>query len=234
MRLFLVRNVKKYTTIFFDLDDTLLDFHASETNAIKKVLKKYNLPFDTETVALYSKINLSYWKRFENGEIKKSDIFVNRFITFLEKLGEERDAQSMCEDYFAMLSLEHPFVEGAFEVLKTVKERGYKICITTNGVSSTQYRRIKESGIEDIADCIVVSEEVGFQKPDKRYFEFAMEKCGESDASRILVVGDSQSSDILGALNSSMDSCWFNPKHSESVYKVNYEIDDIEKLLDII
>lgn len=226
--------MKKYSTVFFDLDDTLLDFHASETNAIKKVLKNYNLPFDDNTVALYSKINISYWKRFENGEIEKSDIFVNRFITFLESLGEDRVAQNMCDDYFAMLSLEHPFVEGAYEVLCEIKNRGYKVCITTNGVASTQYRRIRESGIEDIADCVVVSEEIGFQKPDKRYFEFAMEKCGESDASKILVIGDSQSSDILGALNAGMDSCWYNPKHIAPNYESQYEIDCISKLLYIL
>ena len=226
--------MRKYSTIFFDLDDTILDFAASEKNAIKKVLKKFDLPFDDETVSLYSKINLIYWKKFENGEIEKSEIYVNRFITFLDEIGAVRDAQDMCENYFSMLSLEHPFIEGAFEVLKELKLRGYKICITTNGYSSTQYRRIKEAGLNEITDFVVVSEDAGFQKPDKGYFEFAMKKCGELNPRDILVIGDSQSSDILGAQNAEMDSCWFNPKHEEPLYKSKYEIDSISKILDIL
>lgn len=226
--------MKKYTTLFFDLDDTLLDFHQSEGNAIKKVLRLYELPDDDETVMLYSKINLSYWKRFESGEIDKSDIFVNRFITFLKEIGFERDPEKMCEDYVSMLSLEHPLVNGALEILKTVKGEGYKICITTNGISLTQHRRIKESGIEVFADCTVVSEEAGYQKPEKEYFYYAMDKCGENDPSKILIIGDSQSSDILGALNAGIDSCWYNPKHQSPLYKSNYEIDNIFSLLNII
>lgn len=226
--------MKRYTTIYFDLDNTLLDFTKSEHTAITKLLKLYNLPSDEETARLYSKINLSFWKAFERGEIKKEEIFSGRFKKLLEILGEQRDEQAMGEDYFKFLSEGYDVVEGAFEVLKYLRDKGYKIYATTNGVAFTQYKRIKNSGLEPLFDGIFVSEEAGHQKPEKEYFDFVIENTDEKDRNSILVIGDSQSSDILGALNAGLDSCWYNPNGGENQYNSKYIIRnlfDIKKIL---
>ncbi|MBP3706320.1 MAG: YjjG family noncanonical pyrimidine nucleotidase [Clostridia bacterium] len=226
--------VKKYTTLFFDLDDTLIDFQKSESNAIKKVLKKFELPSNDENVKLYSKINLSYWKKYEIGEIEKSEIFINRFITFLSELGYSRNPEELNKYYFSMLSQEYPLIDGALAVLKNARNNGLKICITTNGYSYTQFRRIKESRIGDYTDFIIISEDAGFQKPEKGYFDYAMNKCGEVDRKRILIIGDSQSSDISGAINSNIDSCWYNPKGQKANYHSKYEIKKLIELYDVL
>lgn len=224
----------KYTTIYFDLDNTLLDFTASEGKAIRRLLKTYNLPCTDEVATRYSKINQSWWERFERGEIKKQDIYAGRFQTLLDYLGEERDAEAMALDYFGFLSDGHDVIEGAEAVLETLKSKGYTICVTTNGVSNTQYKRIGESGLKKYFDYVFVSEQAGHQKPERAYFEYVMANSPEKDKTKIIVIGDSQSSDILGGINAGLDTCWYNPKGDSAVYTSTYEINDIKDILNIL
>lgn len=226
--------MKKYTTLYFDLDNTLLDFNKSEYRAIKELLKLYALPDEDDTAYLYSKINQSYWEMFERGEIQKNEIFAGRFKTLLERLGTERDAEKMAEDYFGFLSAGHDVMDGAEDILKYVKASGYTVCITTNGVSRTQYRRIDESGLKGYFNYVFVSEDAGHQKPEREYFEYAAAHSPEKDMSRVLVIGDSQSSDILGGINSGIDTCWFNPLKAVGRYKPTYEIGTLDELKNIL
>lgn len=226
--------MKKYTTIYFDLDNTILDFTATEYNAIKKLLVMHNLPVSDEIIKKYSAINQFWWERFEKGEIKKEEIFAGRFKTFLEFYSFDADYEKMAQDYFELLAAGHDVICGAEEVLRYVKEQGYTICITTNGVSRTQYRRIDECGLKQYFDYVFVSEDAGHQKPDVQYFKHAMANSPEKDKSKILVIGDSQSSDILGGINFGVDTCWFNPKGKSGMYKSTYEITNIMQICDIL
>ncbi|MBE6732948.1 MAG: noncanonical pyrimidine nucleotidase, YjjG family [Ruminococcaceae bacterium] len=226
--------MKQYTTIYFDLDNTLLDFSKSEYNAIRKLLSIHNLPVSDEIAEVYSKINQTFWEAFERGDIKKEEIFAGRFKKLLEHLGEERDAEVMAKDYFKCLSEGHDLIDGAEEILNRLKTQGYKLYATTNGVASTQYRRIKESGLEPLFDGIFVSEKIGHQKPSREYFDCVLQGTPEKDKSKILIIGDSQSSDILGGVNSGIDTCWYNPKGLKATYFSKYEISalcELEKIL---
>ena len=152
-----------YTSLFLDIDNTLLDFTKAEAVAVRKVLEAYSLPSDDGTVKIYSEINRMYWERFERGEIQKSDIFEGRFNTLLETLGEKRDAPGISRDYCKNLSEGYFKVEHAEEILDYLKSKGYKLYATTNGLSSTPFKRIKNSGIEPYFDRIFVSDEVNLQ-----------------------------------------------------------------------
>lgn len=225
---------KKYTTVYLDLDNTILDFNKAEYKAIKALLKLHALPEGDEVAALYSKINRSYWESFERGEIPKEAIFSGRFSTLLESLKCKGNPEKMAEDYFQLLASGHDVMEGAEDILTYLKKCGYILCATTNGVSFTQYRRIAESGIERYFDAVIVSEDAGHQKPEPEYFEYAMANSPEKDKSKILVVGDSQSSDILGGISFGVDTCWFNPEKSTGKYTPTYEIHTLEELKQIL
>jgi len=226
--------MKKYTTLYFDLDNTILDFTAAEYNAIRTLLKQHGLPSSDDIVSVYSAINQSWWERFEKGEIKKQEIFAGRFEDLLKKFNFLGNAQKMADDYFVLLSMGYDIISGAKEALTYLKEKGYTICITTNGVSSTQYRRIDGCGLKRYFDYVFVSEDAGHQKPEKEYFEYVMSNTPEKDKSKILVIGDSLSSDILGGINFGVDTCWLNPKHKQGMQKPTYEIADIMQICDIL
>ncbi len=226
--------MSKYTTLYFDLDNTLLDFYAAERSAIKGILNRYSLPADDETAAVYSKINKSYWERFERGEIQKDDIFVNRFRTLLEVLGREGDPEKMSADYFDLLASGHDLMPGAQVIMSFVKGRGYTVCATTNGFARTQYRRIEECGLKHFFDYVFISEDSGHQKPEREYFEYVLENSCEKDRRRVLIIGDSQSSDILGGINAGIDTCWLNPKGLAGEYRPTYEIKSLDELKGIL
>ncbi len=224
----------EYKILFLDLDNTLLDFYKAEATAIRQVLKEFGLPFDDETVKLYSKVNLSYWKRFERGEIPKDEIFEGRFKTLLSLLDKKGDTKAICDSYCKKLAEGYFVMEGAKDILCYLKAKGYRLIATTNGFAITQYNRVERSGLAPYFERVIISEELGCQKPEREYFRKCMELVGEDNPERILIVGDSQSSDILGGINAGIDTCWFNLDNAEPKYKSKYEIKKLEELKNIL
>ncbi len=226
--------MSNYTSLFLDLDNTLLDFSLAEKVAITKVLTKHNLPHDDFAVKTYSNINREYWEKFERGEIEKSEIFEGRFITFLEFFKVSGNTKTISQDYFHALSEGYFTVDGAFDILKYLKSKNYKLYATTNGISLTQFKRIKGSGLDVYFDGIFVSEDACHQKPEKEYFDYVIENIPEKNKEKILIIGDSQSSDILGGINSEIDTCWFNPTRSKAKYNSKYEVNSLYELKGIL
>ena len=224
----------EYTTLFLDLDNTLLDFSKSEEWAITKTLEEFGLPSDSETARLYSEINNSYWKRFEKGEIPKNAIFEGRFKTLLSVLKREGNTKSISEFYCKCLSNTYFKVEGADEALTYLKNKGYKLYATTNGFAFTQKNRIKNSGLSKYFDAVFISEDLNAQKPEIEYFEACIRVIPEKDKSKILIVGDSQSSDILGGINVSIDTCWFKHNGETAKYHSKYTIENLKELTEIL
>lgn len=223
-----------YSTVLFDLDDTLFDFGAAEASAVRQVLENNGLPSDDKAVKTYSSINLHYWQLFESGQIEREQIFTERFVALLDTFGIRGDANKLSSEYGALLSTQHQLVDGAEDILSYCKEKGYRIYIASNGLSSTQHRRIAESGVAGYFDRVFVSEDTGYKKPEKGFFDFILSNGEEKDRRRMIILGDSQSSDILGGINAGIDTCWFNPNGKKELYKPKYEISKLSELKSIL
>ena len=130
--------------------------------------------------------------------------------------------------------LERPSIpcEGAVELLKKL-HREYVICIATNAVSSIQRPRLVT--LAEWIDHVYISEEVGFVKPMPQFFARILEDLGVT-ADECLMVGDSLSSDVAGANNSGIDSCWLNRKGrvSKNGVEPTYEIHSLAELTAIL
>ncbi|MBE6728036.1 MAG: noncanonical pyrimidine nucleotidase, YjjG family [Ruminococcaceae bacterium] len=224
----------RYKALLFDLDNTLLDFNKTEYHAIIQTLKKHCLPASDEIAVTYSKINKSFWEAFERGEIKREEIFENRFIKLFETIGVKAESSAFAKDYFDFLACGHETVDGAKEILEWSVSKGIKVYAITNGVAYTQYKRIKESGLNRFFSGIFISEEVGFKKPEKPYFDYVLNHIESFLKNEILIVGDSMSSDILGGKNSGIDTCWYNPYNNSAQYKPTFEIDKLIQIKDIL
>ena len=225
----------KYTTLLFDSDDTLLDFARSEKEALKIVMCENGLPFSAEIHACYSRANKSFWEAYERGEIEKSEIYVGRFRKFLSDSGIDADPAFIARNYEANLAKQFFMIDGAADLIKKLKEK-YRIYIVTNGNEQIQKSRLNGSGLINLVDGVFVSEAVGVPKPEKRYFDYVFENIPEKDKSKILIIGDSQSSDILGGINAGIDTCWYNPFGKTGKYTPTYEVkslNEIEKMLDL-
>lgn len=219
----------KYTTLLFDSDDTLLDFARSEKEALKIVMCENGLPFSDEIHACYSLANKSFWEAYERGEIEKSEIYVGRFRKFLSDSGIDADPAFIARNYEANLAKQFFMIDGAADLIKKLKEK-HRIYIVTNGNEQIQKSRLNGSGLINLVDGVFVSEAVGVPKPEKRYFDYVFSQIEEKDKAKILIIGDSQSSDILGGINAGIDTCWYNPFGKTGKYTPTYEIKNLSEL----
>ena len=230
--------MKKYTTLLFDADNTLLDFDKAERCALQKLLKFYNLPISEENCRAYSQINDGLWKQFERGEIEKAQIKSTRFRKFFEHLKVDTpiDPNEANDRYLSFLREGGYIIDGADELCRILREKGYTLYIITNGIALTQAVRFEKSGLLPYITDVFVSETIGFQKPKKEYFDFVLQNIHEADKSKVLVIGDSLTSDIQGAINSGLDFIWYNHKKADIPESINPSsvINDIKELHGIL
>lgn len=229
--------MRKYTTVFWDLDQTLLDFDCSMEYALQAVFAQYGLKINEEMTARYSVINRSYWLRLESGELSKEQVTVGRFRTFFEELGITHvSPEELNVDYQRELGSVFFFMEGAKELVALLKERGYRQYVVTNGVNATQANKMRLSGLDRIMDGVFVSELMGYPKPRKEFFDGCFAALSDVDRNKCILVGDSLTSDMRGAENAGIASCWFNPEKQEKDVDVrtDYEIRRLEELIPIL
>lgn len=222
--------MKKYEWLLFDADMTLLDFKRCERDALKLVLRNHGCPDDDFTVEEYSKINDMMWKMLERGEILKSVLRAERFRRFVAKMGFDADAEAMAVEYEDTLSTFSWMLPGARECLDALRPY-YKLYIITNGLADVQHRRLHDSGLDAMTDGVFISGELGYEKPSREFFDIATSKIEGFDVSRALVIGDSLTSDIAGAVRYGIDSCWLSfGKKKPDYMPITYVINDISGL----
>lgn len=203
--------MKQYRALFLDMDGTFLDFHAAEHQAFYRAFALTGEQPTERTYRLYSAVNDSLWKAFERGEIKKDEIRSGRYGILLEKLGIEADSDAIEKAYETFLGEGHELIPHAKEVLEYLSER-YPLYTVTNGFAAVQRNRLALAGIGQYMARYFISEEIGFQKPRKEFFDVCFAQIGGNiKPEDVLLIGDSLTSDILGAKNAGIDSCWFNP-----------------------
>lgn len=223
----------KYTTVLFDLDGTLLDFEKAEKTAFFQAMNRHGLTPTDELHREYSAINASLWKRFERGEMEKPDIGKTRYRTLLERNKITADGVACNETYCSLLAQQGFTLDGAEETCKKLTEMGVKLYAITNGAEHIQKTRFALSGLEKYFECSFTSERVGFQKPDIRYFSFVLANVDERDKSRIIVVGDSPTSDILGGNNAELDTCCVGNDSVEGIVPT-YTIEKVGDIFTVI
>ena len=237
----------KYELVLIDLDDTLFDYSKTEDSAFRKTFEKMGF-FQVNQIEKekmeenyekirkkYKEVNLQLWKDLEKGKIDKDKLKVLRFEKIIEEFDLEYDSVEVSELYLKKLG------EGVFPFTVTEKlceylHSKYKVGIITNGIKEVQYSRIKNSSIGKYIDKLVISEEVGANKPDKKIFEYAMDYFGVLDKKSVMMVGDSLVADIKGGQNTGIDTCWVNLKNIENNTGIvpKYEVKKLEELFKIL
>lgn len=200
----------KYDIFLLDADDTIFDFKAAAAEALKKTFKECSLPYSDEAYTIYMEINDVLWKRLERKEITQEELKKLRFTAVLERLGLKFSGEKMSEIYVKNLGECAVFFVGAEEFLSALGAMG-RIYIITNGFKAVQERRLKKFRVERFASGVFVSETVGANKPDVRFFNYVKEKVPLFDEERVLVIGDSLTSDIALANAGGVDCVWYNP-----------------------
>ncbi len=225
---------RKYNSLLFDLDDTLLEYSSQELNSVLTVLKNHELPCTPDVAEAFSEID--GWHTFELGRIITAfDVVTSKFSILLKMLSVEEDAAyCLKKEFFELMSASHKLKKGTLKTLRYLKEQNYKLYITTNGYPEFQYRRIKSSRIQKFFDGIFISEEIGYQKPSSMFFKYVTDNIPESMRSRILIIGDAPTADILGGINAKIDTCFLSENGKKCKYGYTYKIEKIEQLINLL
>ncbi|MBM3070718.1 pyrimidine 5'-nucleotidase [Enterobacter sp. RHBSTW-00994] len=191
--------------IFFDADETLFTFDSF--GGLQRMFLDYSITFTAEDFQDYQAVNKPLWVDYQNGAITALQLQHQRFESWAERLNVTPGALN---DAFlnAMAEICAP-LPGAVSLLASLKGKA-KLGIITNGFTALQQIRLERTGLRDHFDALVISEQVGVPKPDPRIFDYALEQAGHPDRERVLMVGDTAESDILGGNNSGLATVWLN------------------------
>ena len=207
----------KYTTLLMDADETIFDFGKCEYQALKEALEYHGLEFSDEICESFSTINTKLWKEFEMSHITRSELRVQRFRELIAKCFEGfENTEILADTYVDRLSEQAILIDGAQEVLERLSQ-SFDIYIITNGLKKVQRGRFAKTDITDYIKKLYISDEIGMNKPDKKFFDYVLEDIPEKDKSKILVVGDSLSSDMQGGRNAGLDTCVYDPANRISM-----------------
>lgn len=223
---------KHYSLLLFDADGTLFDYERGERSSLDRTLSAYAVEPSDAIRVTYKGINGKLWKAFERGEVTIPQIRTERFRALFEQLGVTADPSEAGELYLSFLGESGFLLDGTLKLLETLS-KGYELALITNGITDTQYGRLDASGIRSYFDPIIISDEVGVQKPDPGIFELLFDKAGNPDKREALIIGDSLTSDMQGGINFGIDTCWYNPEKRERrpPLPVTHEISSFAELI---
>ncbi|MDF2613299.1 MAG: family hydrolase [Clostridia bacterium] len=226
----------QYEIIIFDADETLFDFNKSESEAFKNTMLEFNIAYDEAYhLKIYHEINRAIWKEFEKRLITQEQLKVERFKRLSDHLNIKFNEAEFAKLYMKHLSQASFLYDESIDLIESLHKE-YRLIIITNGLTDVQDNRIRKSIIGKFFEDIVISEEVGLSKPDPKIFEHALSNINHTDKSKVLMVGDSLTSDIQGGINFSINTCWFNPNKimNNTGITPTYEISALTELKDIL
>ena len=202
----------KYRFLLFDADLTLLDFDTDMVYAFQHLYEVCGfmsaVPYSPIMLQTYEKCNNRWWEKFEKKECTKPELFANRFVDFLTETGLSGNAEEMNRQYFEFLGQGGAVYPGAVELVKKLSG-DFSLYIVTNGNAASQKTRLEHSGLLPYIKAYFVSDAVGVGKPDPRYFQYVFDHIPGFQREQAVVIGDSLSSDIQGAVNANVDSIWY-------------------------
>ena len=226
-----------FDILLWDVDGTLLDFAAAEEAAIRALFSEFGLGICTdEMLSRYSAINKKYWERLERGEMTKSEILVGRFEEFFKSEGLDSSiAEDFNDRYQLGLGDTIAYCDDSYELVSSLKGKIPQY-VVSNGTVIAQTKKLERSGFDKLMDGIFLSEDLGYEKPRIEFFDIVMKAIGEPEKERVLIVGDSLTSDILGGNTAGIKTCFYNPKELKNNTKAapDYEVKNLREVIGIL
>ena len=223
--------------LLWDVDGTLLDFHAAESAAIKSLFGEFSLGGCSEDmIRRYSQINELYWQRLERNEITKPQVLVGRFEQFFQEIGVPQAlASEFNRQYQLRLGDTIIYRDNSISIVKKLRGKVSQY-VVSNGTIIAQKKKLLLSGLGELMDGVFLSEEIGAEKPNRAFFDAVFDAIRPSSLSEVMMIGDSLTSDIQGGNNAGILTCWYNPdqKPAPLDYDIDYKITDLHEVISLV
>ena len=220
--------------VFIDIDDTLLDFTKCANDAIKSACNKFGVPYTTTLVDTFHPINLDLWHRLEKKEVTKEKLFDTRFQIVFDKLGIKADGivfETAFRENFHESAI---LVDGARDLLEYLRSK-YKVYVASNASMHQQTNRMKRAELDGYIDGYFVSEEIGFPKPQKEFFDACFKALPDMKPQDVVMIGDSLSADIKGACEYGLKTIWYNHRNEPTAdVKCDYIVSRLSEIKNIL
>ncbi len=239
-----------YKAIIFDLDDTLTFERENIIQAFKRILEYRGEEYSLEDFERFNIIDKKTWKDRAEGKIKTpydneknparkiEYIRASRFLKYYDNKISYEEATILNKIYIKGMSEEVIPRENAFEIVKYLHDKNYKLIVGTNGPKIPLQAKLEKLKIDRFFHTIFSAEEIGFMKPQKPYFDGLLKKAGilEENKKEVLIIGDDLLKDIKGGINNNIDTCWCNYDDIENTsgFIPKYEIKKLEELKQIL
>ncbi len=217
--------------VFIDIDDTLLDFNKNASLAVKMAFEKVGLTYKEEYGPWFLKINDGLWRLIEEKKLDRKGLHARRFKDVLREFGLVGDGdliEKLFREYLFDLAIP---VDGAVEILKYLSQK-YAVYAASNAIYLQQVNRLKKAGMYEYLDKLFVSENIGYNKPSKEFFDACFAEIDGATPENTVMIGDSLNADIKGAYDYGMRAIWFNKKCDDQPSDKKYFV-KVEKLEEI-
>lgn len=220
--------------VFIDIDDTLLDFTKCANDAIKSACNKFGVPYTATLVDTFHPINLDLWHRLEKKEVTKEKLFDTRFQIVFDKLGIKADGIAFETAFRENFHESAILVDGARDLLEYLRSK-YKVYVASNASMHQQTNRMKMAELDGYIDGYFVSEEIGFPKPQKEFFDACFKALPDVKPQDVVMIGDSLSADIKGACEYGLKTIWYNHRNEPtSDVKCDYIVSRLSEVKNIL
>ena len=234
-----------YTTLIFDLDDTLTDDFENCKEAFKIMIFSRNEKYYEEDYLRFKEIDNKTWADraagklmtpYENDDDKKKEwLRASRILKYYDNKITYEEAVKLNDIYIEGMKekvIARPDVE---EVMEYLYNKKYKIVIATNGPIVPLKEKLRKIKILDFVNVIFSSEEAGQMKPHDKFYEKLFEKADVIPSNKILFIGDNLETDIKGGIEHGLDTCWCNYNNEvNNKYNVTHEIKKLKDLITIL
>lgn len=217
--------------VIFDLDETLLNRAIAVEQMFFMILEKC---YDgVENLAKNEMLRkFKEYDKDSYGDNDKRKVFDSFFSEFPPKyILQRNESQNFWNNNFPQC---FTINQDTINLVNTIKDQ-VKVAIITNGSTQRQKAKISNTNLDSCFDIVIISEEVGYRKPDKEIFELALNKL-EVQPQDVLFVGDDIERDIGGCQNANINGIWLNPHgiKNDTEIKPYAEIDSLDRLINYI
>lgn len=219
--------------VLIDIDDTIFDFEKCSKNSFLKTLEKFNIKFKEEDFSYFNRVNDILWTKQKLGEINIKEVFIKRDYLMGKYFNIDIEKGLFNDLFVKFLYDEIEMVDGIEDLLLYLSDK-YKIFTASNGIFKMQENRLKKSNLDKYFDKIFVSDKIGYEKPDKKFFQKIMDLTKFSNDD-LIMIGDSIKSDIIGAKNSKIKSIYFNKEDKKiSDKNFTYQVKNLSEIKKIL